>query len=89
MKKSDLDRNEGLKITGQMKQAGTPDRFGSASSATPSRREQRKLEQAQGLVAFAVKLDGELVKKIHALAESRQTGINETVAALLTKGLAD
>lgn len=88
MKKSDLDRNEGLKITGQMKQAGTPERFGS-SGAVPSRREQRKREQAQGLVAFAVKLDGDLVKRIHALAEARQAGINETVAALLAKGLAD
>lgn len=89
MKKSDLDRNEGLKITGQMKQAGTPDRYGSAAGALLSRREQRKLEQAQGLVAFAVKLDGDLVKQIHALAEARQAGINETVAALLAKGLAD
>jgi hypothetical protein len=89
MKKTDLDRNEGLKITGQMKQAGTPDRFGSAAGALVSRRDQRKLDQAQGLVAFAVKLDGELVRQIHALAQARQMGINETVAALLTKGLAD
>lgn len=89
MKKSDLDRNEGLKITSQMKQAGTPDRFASAAGATVSRREQRKLEQARGLVAFAVKLDGELVKRIHALAHARQTGINETVADLLAKGLGD
>ena len=59
MKKTDLYKNEGLKINGQMKQAGTPDRFGSAASATISRRDQRKLEQAQGLVAFAVKLDGQ------------------------------
>lgn len=88
MKKSDLDRNEGLKIAGQMKQAGTPDRFGSAANAGVSRRDQRKLDQAQGLVPFAVKLDGELVKQIHALAEANGEGINETVAALLTKGLA-
>jgi len=88
MKKTDLYKNEGLKISGQMKQAGTPDRFGSAAGAARSRRDQRKQEQAQGLVAFAVKLDGELVKQIHALAESRQTGINETVADLLVKGLA-
>jgi hypothetical protein len=88
MKKSDLDRNEGLKIAGQMKQAGTPDRFGSAANAGVSRRDQRKLDQAQGLVPFAVKLDGELVKQIHALAETNGEGINETVAALLTKGLA-
>jgi hypothetical protein len=89
MKKTDLDKNEGLKITGQMKQAGTPNRFGSAARAGVSRREHRKLEPAQGLVPFAVKLDGELVKQIQALAEARQTGINETVAALLVKALAE
>lgn len=88
MKKTDLYKNEGLKINGQLKQASTPDRFGSAASAAVSRRDQRKLEQAQGLVAFAVKLDGDLVKQVHALAEARQTGINETVAALLARGLA-
>lgn len=88
MKKTDLSKNEGLKITGQMKQAGRPDRFGSASAAAMTRREQRRLDQEKGLVAFAVKLDGELVKQIHAEAQARQTGINETVAALLTKGLA-
>lgn len=89
MKKTDLYKNEGLKINGQMKQAGTPDRFGSAASAAMSRRDQRKLEQAQGLVAFAVKLDGELVKQIRARAEAGQMSIDETVAALLIKGLAD
>ncbi|MBT9567946.1 MAG: hypothetical protein IV085_06575 [Thiobacillus sp.] len=88
MKKSDLDRNEGLKIAGQMKQAGTPDRFGSAANSGVSRRDQRKLDQAQGLIPFAVKLDGELVKQIQALAETNNEGINATVAALLTRGLA-
>ncbi len=89
MKKTDLYKNEGLKINSQMKQAGTPDRFGNAASTALSRREQRKLDQEKGLVPFAVKLDGELVKQIHAAAQSRQMDINETVAALLAKGLAD
>ena len=88
MKKTDLDRNEGLKIAGQMKHAGTPDRFGSAANPGVSRRDQRKLDQAQGLIPFAVKLEGALVKQIQALAETNNAGINETVAALLTKGLA-
>jgi hypothetical protein len=88
MKKTDLYKNEGLKIASQMKQAGTPNRFGNAAGAELSRREQRKLDQEKGLVAFAVKLDVELVRQIHALAQARQTGINETVAALLAKGLA-
>ncbi len=89
MKKTDLYKNEGLKISAQMKQAGTPDRFGNAAGTAVSRREQRKLDQEKGLVAFAVKLDGGLVKQIHALAQARQAGINETVADLLARGLAD
>ncbi len=88
MKKTDLYKNEGLKINGQMKRAGSPSRFGSEAGAMPDRREQRKLDQAQGLVAFAVKLDSELVKQIHAAAQANQTGLSETVAALLLKGLA-
>jgi hypothetical protein len=91
MKKTDLYKNEGLKISGQMRQAGTPDRFGGAAGAAGaavSRRDQRTQEQAQGLVAFAVKLDGELVKQIHARAAARQMTLNETVAELLGKGLA-
>ncbi|MDP1925469.1 MAG: hypothetical protein Q8K57_11885 [Thiobacillus sp.] len=88
MKKSDVDRNEELKISGQMKQAGTPDRFGSAAGPKSSRRELRKLEQAQGLVAFATKLDGQLVKQLQDLAAARQISMNELVTELLTKGLA-
>jgi len=87
MKKSDLDRNEGLKIASQMKHASTPDRFGSAANPGVTRRDQRKLDQAQGLISFAVKIDGGLVKQIQSLAEANGEGVNETVAALLTKGL--
>ncbi|AXK40816.1 hypothetical protein DWG20_05095 [Crenobacter cavernae] len=87
MKKTDLEKNKGLKINGQMKRAGIPGRFGSASDAIPDRREQRKLDQAAGLVPFAVKLNGDLVKELHALAQSREVGINELVAELLKKGL--
>ena len=87
MKKTDLEKLKGLKIDTRMKQAGTPGRFGKEASATVGRREQRKLDQAQGLVPFAVKLNGELVKRIQALAQSRGTGLNEVVAELLRKAL--
>ncbi len=88
MKKTDLYKNQGLKINGQMKQAGIPGRFGGAAGAMPDRREQRKIDQAQGLVPFAVKLNSELVQQILALAQTRQIGLNEMVAELLKKGLA-
>ena len=88
MKKTDLYKNQGLKITGQMKQAGAPGRFGGEASALPDRREQRKLDQAQGLVPFAVKLNSELVQQMQTLAQTREVGLNEMVAELLKKGLA-
>ncbi len=83
MKKTDLEKLKGLKIDSRMKHAGTPGRFGAAADAATSRREQRERERAQGLVPFAVKLDGELVKRVQALAMERKAGLNEVVAELL------
>jgi len=87
MKKTDIEKNKGLKISARLSHAGTPERFGSAAANVPDRREQRKLDQAQGLVPFAVKLNGELVKQIQTLAQEREIGLNEIVAELLKKGL--
>jgi hypothetical protein len=87
MKKADLEKLKGMKIDGRMKHAGTPGRFGAAADVATSRREQRDLERARGLVPFAVKLDGELVKRLQTLAQERKTGLNEVVAELLEKGL--
>ena len=87
MKKVELEKNKGLKIMGQMKQAGTPGRYGKQAAAVPDRREQRRMDQALGLVPFAVKLNGDLVKRVQALAQERGAGINEVVAELLQKGL--
>lgn len=85
MKKTDLYKNLALKIDGRMKQAGTPDRFG--QGAVLDRKEQRKLDQANGLIPFAAKLDSKLVGELRALAESRQIGLNELVGEILRKGL--
>lgn len=87
MKRTDLEKNLGLKISGKMNQSGTPGRFGKEAASAVDRREQRKLDQALGLVPFAVKLNSELVKQIQDLARARQTGLNEVVAELLKKGL--
>jgi hypothetical protein len=40
-----------------------------------------------GLVPFAVKLHGDLVKEIHAAAQARGEGLNEVTADLIRKGL--
>jgi hypothetical protein len=88
MKQAELEKLKGVKIGDRMGRAVTPGRFGKDAANMPNRREQRKLDQAQGLIPFAVKIDGELVKQIQALAQERKTGINEVVAELLKKGLA-
>ena len=87
MKITDLYKNKGTKINEQAKKEGAPGRFGAGAGAVPDRREQRKLDQAAGLVPFAVKLNSELVKEIQALAQSRNVSVNEVVAELLKKGL--
>jgi hypothetical protein len=87
MKRPELDKLEGLKLSGEMKPAATRGHFGKNPAVAPNRREQRKLDQAQGLVPFAVKLDFDLVKQIQALAQERNTGLNEIVAELLKKSL--
>jgi len=87
VKKTDLEKNKGLKIAGGINRFGTPGRFGKDANVPLDRREQRKLDQSLGLVPFAVKLDGDLVKQIQALAQERKTGLNEVVAELLKKGL--
>jgi len=89
MKKTDLEKNKGLKINSAVNRFGTPGRYGKDAGSVTERRAQRKLDQARGLVPFALKLNGELVRRVRALAEARQTDLNELVADLLEKGLAN
>jgi hypothetical protein len=88
MKKTDLEKNKALKLTHAMKQSHS-ERFGKgATDAQLDRREQRKLDQAKGLVPFACKLDGELVQQLKERAATHPDGINGVVEALLRAGLA-
>ncbi len=86
MKKTDLEKNKMLKADNHLRGTRTPDRFGSGS-ALPDKKEQRRLDQAAGLVPFACKLHADLVKTLHAEAQKREVGMNELVAELITKGL--
>ncbi|WP_137938778.1 hypothetical protein [Chitinivorax sp. B] len=85
MKRTDLEKNRGLKINDKLAKSTAPSRFGADSAAIPDRREQRRLDQAAGLVPFAVKLPGDLVKKLQAMATERNVPIGDLVAALLAK----
>lgn len=87
MKPAELQKYNALKLVNKMKKGATPDRFGGTVAALPDRREQRRLDQAAGLIPFAVKLNSDLVAQVHALAEQRKAGVSETVADLLRKGL--
>jgi len=88
MKQAELEKLKGAKLIDRTGHSPRPERFGKDAAAILGRREQRKLDQAQGLIPLAVKIDGEVVKQIHALAQQRRTGLNEVVAELLKKGLA-
>ena len=88
MKLTDLHKNRGLKIEGEARRGGVPDRYGSGVSQVTGRKEQRKLDAAAGLVPFACKLHGELVKELTERARDSGASLNETVADLLKKGLA-
>ena len=46
-----------------------------------------ELDRAAGLVPFAVKLNEEVVAKLHALAQGREGGLNAVVSELLKKGM--
>ncbi len=88
MKKSDLDKNLGLKIGGKMKGAGVPDRFAQGAAAATDKREQRKRDAAAGLVPFACKLPQALVKQLNERAATHEGGVNALVAEALQAALA-
>jgi hypothetical protein len=85
MKKADLEKLKGSRVGGPSR---VPDRFGKDSAAPMDKREQRERDRELGLVPFAVKLHGDLVREIHALAQERSLGLNEITTELIKKGLA-
>jgi hypothetical protein len=86
MKRTDLEKNKAHKLDSRLKLAGTPERY--AGGSLLDRKEQRKLDQAKGLIPFAVKLDTQLAEEIRAQALAREIGLNDLVSELLRKGLA-
>lgn len=87
MKKTDLEKNKALKLTQALKQT-SPARFGKGSEDTVlDRRERRKLDQAQGLVPFACKLNAELVAQLKERAAAHPDGMTGLLTELLQQGL--
>ena len=88
MKAVQLTKIKGAKIGDGKDQASSSGRFGERIQPVPTRRAQRALDEAAGLVPFAVKLEAELVTRLHALAKERKATLDDTVAELLRHGLA-
>lgn len=85
MKKADLAKSDAKKIMNQMGTRSAS--FGAGDAAPADRREQRERDRALGLVPFAVKLNGDLVARLQALAGERGVDMNRLVDELLRKGL--
>jgi hypothetical protein len=86
MKKTDLAKNKMIKASNAVKIASVPDRFGTGSGIT-DRKEQRKLDQAAGLVPFACKLPMTLIAHLHERAKEDGVSMNELLVNLLTTAL--
>jgi hypothetical protein len=87
MKKTGMAKSDAKKLMGKMTAPGVAG-FGNSGTVTPDRREQRKLDQAAGLVPFAVKINADLVQQLQTQAKERDVDLNQLVADLLAKGLA-
>lgn len=86
VKKTDLYKNEGLKVVAQMKHAaGARTPLGAAPVV--DRKEQRRLDAERGLVPFAVKIPAELAARLRDLATERQVSLNDLVDELLRKAI--
>jgi hypothetical protein len=89
MKKFDLEKNKALKLDNALKQSGS-ERFGKGVAEPKlDRREQRKLDQAQGLVPFACKLNSELVEDLKARAANHPEGLTGLLTEVIKRGLAE
>ncbi|OZI63573.1 hypothetical protein [Bordetella genomosp. 11] len=88
MKKTDLEKNKALKLMGKLNAAVPPGRYAGTESV-PDRREQRRLDQAAGLVPFPVKLRQPLADALRARAQAEGISTNDLINALLAEALKD
>lgn len=87
MKKTGMAKSDAKKLMGKMTAPGAAG-FGNTDTVVVDKREQRRRDQALGLVPFAVKLNSELVAQLQALAKDGDKDLNEVVAEVITRGLA-
>lgn len=87
VKKTDLEKNKALKLANSLKLSAALRAGRDTGPAKVDRREQRRLDQEQGLVPFACKLDAELVKRLQALAPAHAGGMSGLLKEALERGL--
>jgi len=83
MKKADLEKQLGKKISGRMHHEPHSARYGAESAGIADKRELRERDKAAGLVPFAVKLPQALVTKLQSLATERGVTLSELTGELL------
>jgi hypothetical protein len=86
MKKTELEKRKGLKITNDLRLSGNP--YARAGETEAERRARRERDRALGLVPFAVKLPQELVRQMQTEAQVRGARLDDLVAEWLRKGIA-
>ncbi|MBM9888476.1 hypothetical protein H1229_006580 [Deefgea sp. CFH1-16] len=87
MKKYELEKRKAEKLHNDLSAANAPARFGHAAGTVLDKKEQRKLDQAKGLVPFACKLNQDLIKQLHEACTAREISVNDLVAELIQAGL--
>jgi len=87
MKKTDIEKNKALKLVGKLKATTPPGRFAAGATSAPDRREQRRLDQAAGLVSFPVKLRQPLIDALRTKAAADEVSVNDLINALLADSL--
>jgi hypothetical protein len=86
MKKTDLEKNKAQKLMGKLNAAPPRGRY-AGDLPPPDRREQRRLDQAAGLVPFPVKLRQPLIEALRAKADADGVSVNDLINSLLAASL--
>ena len=88
-KKTDLEKSKLLKAQSKMLRANAANRqSGEQAGAALDKRERRRLDQAKGLLPFAVKLPQALILRLNERALAQGKPLQDLVAELLENGLA-
>ncbi len=86
VKKAELEKRKASQITNSLRQSGN--RYGPASAPADDRRARRERERALGLVPFAAKLPGDLVRQLQNASAARGIAPEALLEEVLRKALA-